>query len=249
MSIGIYSKLILRSRDDFKGRHFNGLMIIQAVNWYLRYCLSYRDIEELFLERGINIDHSTLNRWVLRYAPLLEKRLRSYRKPHCGEVRIDETYIKVKGQWKYLYRAIDKNGTAIDFLLTAKRNIKAAQRFFRKAFKKDGLFAPTHIGTDKALPFPKTIQTMKNEHILPNHCVHETKKSLQQGIENDHFRVKRIIPKNGCFQSFHTARKTLKGYEAILWIKKGLGFKEKWTINEQIKLIKNLFGLNKPLAC
>ncbi|MDI2112723.1 IS6 family transposase [Commensalibacter nepenthis] len=149
MSIDIYSKLILRSRDDFKGRHFSGLMIIQAVNWYLRYCLSYRDIEELFLERGVSVDHSTLNHWVLRYAPLLEKRLRSYIKPHCGEVRIDETYIKVKGQWKYLYRATDKEGTAIDFLLTAKRNIKAAQRFFRKAFKKDGLFAPTHIGTVK----------------------------------------------------------------------------------------------------
>jgi len=244
MSIGLYSKLILKSKNDFKGRHFNGLMIIQAVNWYLRYCLSYRDIEELFLERGITVDHSTLNRWVLRYAPLLEKRLRGFRKPHCGEVSVDETYIKVKGQWKYLYRAIDKEGTAIDFLLTAKRNIKAAQRFFRKAFKGDRLFAPTHIGTDKAVTFPKTIQTMKNENILPSHCLHQTKKLLQQGIESDHFRLKRVMPKNGCFQSFHTARNTLKGYEAILWIKKGLGFKGKWTINEQIKLIQNIFGLN-----
>lgn len=120
-------------------------MIIQAVNWYLRYCLSYRDVEELFLEHGVNVDHSTLNALVLRYAPLLEKRLKGFRKPHYGEVRVDETYIKVKGQWKYLYRAIDQHGTAIDFLLTAKINIKAAQRFFRKALKADGLFAPTHI--------------------------------------------------------------------------------------------------------
>jgi len=248
MSISLYSKLILRSKNDFKGRHFSGLMIIQAVNWYCRYCLSYRDIEELFLERGVSVDHSTLNRWVLSYAPLLEKRLRSYRNPHCGEVRIDETYIKVKGQWKYLYRAIDKNGTAIDFLLTARRNIKAAQRFFRKAFKEDGLFAPTYIGTDKATTFPKTIEAMKNEYILSNHCFHETKKSLQQGIENDHFRLKRVISRNGCFQSFHTARKTLKGYEAILWIKKGLGFKGKWTINEQINFIQNIFGLNNKMS-
>jgi len=173
MSIGLMKRFILRSKDDFEGRHFSGLMIIQAVNWYLRYSLSYRDIEELFLERGVTVDHSTLNRWVLRYAPLLEKRLRGFRKPHCGEVRVDETYIKVKGQWKYLYRAIDKDGTAIDFLLTAKRNIKAAQRFFRKAFKEDGLFAPTYIGTDKATTFPKTIQTMKNEYILPNHSFDE----------------------------------------------------------------------------
>jgi len=245
MSISLYSKLILRSKNDFKGRHFSGLMIIQAINWYLRYCLSYRDIEELFLERGVKVDHSTLNRWFLRYAPVLEKRLRGFRKPHCGHVRIDETYIKVKGKWKYLYRAIDKDGTAIDFLLTSKRNMKAALRFFKKAFKEDGLFAPTHIGTDKAPTFPKTIQTMKNERILPNYCLHETRKSLQQGIENDHFRLKRVIPRNGCFQSFHTARKTLKGYEAILWIKKGLGFKGKWTINEQINFIQSIFRLNK----
>lgn len=249
MLVGLQKKLILRSRDDFKGRHFNALMILQAVNWYLRYCLSYRDIEELFLERGMKVDHSTLNRWVLRYAPLLEKRLRGFRRPHCGHVRIDETYIKVKGKWKYLYRAIDQDGTSIDFLLTARRNIQAAQRFFRKAFKGDRLFAPTHIGTDKANPFPKTIQTMKNEYILSNSCQHVTGKSLQQGIESDHFRLKKVIPRNGCFQSFNTARKTLKGYEAMLWIKKGLGFKDKWTINEQINLIQNLFGLNKLLTC
>ncbi|OUI77612.1 transposase [Commensalibacter intestini] len=247
MFIGLIRKFKLRSKDDFKGRHFNGLMIIQAVNWYLRYSLSYRDIEELFLERGVTVDHSTLNRWVLRYAPLLEKRLRGFRKPHCGQVRIDETYIKVKGQWKYLYRAIDKDGTAIDFLLTARRNIKAAQRFFRKAFKEDRLFAPTHIGTDKALTFPKTIQAMKKENILFNSCLHEVGKPLQQRIENDHFRLKRVIPQSGCFQSFHTARKTIKGYEAILWLKKGLGFKGKWTINEQINFIQNIFGLNNPL--
>jgi len=89
---------------------------------------------------------------------------------------------------------------------------------------------------------------MKNEYILPNHCFHETKKSLQQGIENDHFRLKRIIPRNGCFQSFHIAKNTLKGYEAILRIKKGLGFKGKWTINEQINFIQNIFGLNNKMS-
>lgn len=203
----------------------------------------------MFLERGVSVDHSTLNRWALRYAPLLDKRLRGFRKPHCGMVIIDETYIKLKGKWKYLYRAIDQDSTAIDFLLTARRNIQAAQRFFRKAFKEDRLFAPTHIGTDKANPFPKTIQTMKKEHILSNSCQHATGKSLQQGIESDHFRLKKVMAKNGCFQSFNTARKTLKGYEAMLLIKKGLGFKGKWTINEQISLIQNLFGLNNPLPC
>jgi len=86
-----------RSKDDFKGRHFEASLIVQAVSWYLRYPLSYRDIEELFLERGLAVDHATLNRWVLAYAPLIERRLRSFRKPHCGSIRIDETYIKIRG--------------------------------------------------------------------------------------------------------------------------------------------------------
>jgi hypothetical protein len=107
----LVERLKRRSKGDFKGRHYEASLILQAVSWYLRYPLSYRDIEELFLERGLEVDHSTLNRWVLAYAPLIERRLRSFRKPHCGSVRIDETYIKVRGQWRYLYRAIDKHGT------------------------------------------------------------------------------------------------------------------------------------------
>ena len=87
----IAAKLKRRSKADFKGRHFEAALIAQAVSWYLRYPLSYRDIEELFLERGLEGDHSTLNRWVLAYAPVIEKRLRQFRKPHCGSIRIDET--------------------------------------------------------------------------------------------------------------------------------------------------------------
>src|SRR5436190_15638989 len=90
----IAEKLKRRSKDDFKGRHFEAALILQAVSWYLRYPLSYRDIEELFLERGLEVDHSTLNRWVLAYAPLIEKRLRQFRKPHCGSIRVDETSYK-----------------------------------------------------------------------------------------------------------------------------------------------------------
>ena len=93
----IAAKLKRRSKDDFGGRHYEATLIVQAVSRYLRYPLSYRDIEELFLERGLAVDHSTLNRWVLVYAPLIERRLRSFRKPHCGSIRIDETYIKIRG--------------------------------------------------------------------------------------------------------------------------------------------------------
>ena len=102
-------KLKREARGDFSGRHFEAALIIQAVSWYLRYALSYRDIEEMFLEHGLEVNHSTINRWVLTYAPLIERRLRTFRKPHCGSVRIDETYVRIRGQWRYLYRAVDKH--------------------------------------------------------------------------------------------------------------------------------------------
>src|SRR5919206_2549 len=96
----LVERLKRRSKHDFKGRHFEASLILQAVSWYLRYPLSYRDIEEMFLERGLEVDHSTLNRWVLAYAPLIERRLRAFRKPHCGSIRVDETYIRIRGQWR-----------------------------------------------------------------------------------------------------------------------------------------------------
>ncbi len=149
----IVEKLKRQSKDDFKGRQFEAWLIIQAVSWYLRYPLSYRDLEEMFLERGFEVDHSTINRWVLTYAPLMEKRLRRFRKPHCGSVRIDEIYVRIKGQWRYLYRAIDKHGNPVDFLLTAKRNLNAAKRFFRKMLQDAPLLSPGKIGTDGAGTF------------------------------------------------------------------------------------------------
>src|SRR3954452_4801764 len=104
----LVEKLKRRAKDDFKGRHFEASLILQAVSCYLRYPLSYREIEELFLERGLEADHSTLKRWVLVYVRRIDRRLRTFRKPHCGSIRVDETYIKIRGQWRYLYRALDK---------------------------------------------------------------------------------------------------------------------------------------------
>ena len=152
-------------------RHFEASLILQAVCRYLRYPLSCRDIEELFRERGLTVDHSTLNRRVLAYAPLIERRLRSFRKPHCGSLRIDQTYIKIRGQWRYLYRAIgaiDKHGTPVDFLLTATRDLKAARRFSRKMLKDGPLLAPDRIGTDGAGPYPPAIAAAGKDGLLPH---------------------------------------------------------------------------------
>ena len=171
-----------------------------------------------------SVDHSTLNRWVLAYAPLIEKQLRQFRKPHCGSVRIDETYIRVRGEWRYLYRAIDKHGNPVDFLLIANRDLDAAKRFFRKMLDDQPLLAPHRIGTDGSSIYPLAIMAANSDGLLPRKPIHYVTKHLQQGIESDHFRVKKNMPRIGGFRSFNTARRTIQGFEAMLWLRKGFGF-------------------------
>ena len=125
-----------RHVNDFKGRHFGGEIVLWAVRWYCRYAVSYRDLESMMTERGVAVDHSTIYRWVQRYAPEMEKRLRwQWRCPRSSSWRVDETYVKVRGKWAYLYRALDKFGNTIDFYLSATRNTKAAKRFLGKALR------------------------------------------------------------------------------------------------------------------
>jgi IS6 family transposase len=236
-------KLKRRAKNDFKGRHFEPWLIIQAVTWYLRYPLSCRDVESLFAERGFDVDHSTINRWVLAYAPDIEKRLRQFRRPHCGSIRVDETYVKVRGEWRYLYRAVDKHGVPIDFLLTAKRDLDAAKRFFRKALKGLPLLNPGKIGTDGASVYPKAIEDSARDGLTASNVQHRVSKHLQQGIESDHFHVKKNMPKIGCFRSFATAKRTIAGFEAMLWLKKGFGFAGDWTVRRQNELLALCFGL------
>jgi IS6 family transposase len=215
------------------------------VSWYLRYPLSYRDLESLFSERGFDVDHATINRWVLAYAPMIEKRLRRFRQPHCGSIRVDETYVKICGKWRYLYRAVDKHGTPVDFLLTAHRDLEAAKRFFRKSLKEQPLLSPGKIGTDGASVYPAAIKDSAAEGLLNSTVIHRVSKHLQQVIESDHFRVKQMMPKVGGFRSFVTARRAIAGFEAMLWLRKGLGFSGEWTVRRQNELLALCFGLQK----
>ena len=150
--------------SDFKGRHFRGEIVLWAVRWYCRYPISYRDLEAMMTERGVAVDHSTIYRWVQRFAPEMEKRLRrQWRRPQSRSWRVDETYIKVRGKWAYLYRAVDKLGNTIDFYLSATRNTKAAKRFLGKALR--GLKEweqPEVLNTDKA-PIYRWVQRFAPE--------------------------------------------------------------------------------------
>src|ERR1700730_14488858 len=127
--------LIMTEQNPFKWRHFQADMILLCVRWYVRYSLSYRDLEEMMLERGLHVDHTTIYRWVQHYAPELEKRCRPYLKACNDSWKVDETYIKVKKIWTYLYRAVDSEGNTIEFLLSPTRDAEAAKRFFLKALQ------------------------------------------------------------------------------------------------------------------
>ena len=137
------------STQPFKWRHFPAEIILLNVRWYCRYPLSYRNLEEMMRERGLNVDHSTINRWVLHYGPEIDQRCRPHLKPTNDSWRVDETYVKVKKQWKYLYRAVDSQGNTIDFLLRVKRDAGAAKRFFIKALKANQNIDPRVINVDK----------------------------------------------------------------------------------------------------
>lgn len=165
--------------SDFKGRHFEGEIVLWAVRWwYCRYGVSYRDLEEMLGERGVSVDHSTIYRWVQRYAPEIEKRLRwQWRRPRSTSWRVDETYVKVRGQWAYLYRAVDKYGNTIDFYLSPTRNTTAAKRFLGKALHGlEDWDKPTVINTDKAPTYAAALAELKAEGKCPKDTVHRQAK-------------------------------------------------------------------------
>ncbi len=189
---------------SFKGRHFQKDMILQSVRWYLAYSLSYRDIEELMQERGFSVDHSTSNRWVLHYSPQLEAAFRRKRKRAGNRWRMDETYIKVNGQWKYYYRAIAKQGQTIDFLLTAKRNTQAALRFLKKAINENR--KPSLVNIDQSGANNAGLKQLNREHktlIKIRQC-----KYLNNIIEQDHRRIKRLTRSMLGFKNFYAAQRT-----------------------------------------
>jgi len=201
----------------FKGRHTPKPIILQCVRWYCSYALSYRNLEELMEERGFSIDHSTLNRWVVHCAPKLEKAFHKKKRLPSNRWRMDETYLKVRGQWSYYYRAADKEGNTIDFLLTEKHNTRAALRFFNKAIGRNG--KPNLVNIDKSGANKAGINEFNdknNRRVKIRQCKH-----LNNIIEQDHRRVKRITRLMLGFKNFHAARSTLAGIELVAMLKNG----------------------------
>ncbi len=233
-----------RNKSDFKWRHFEPELILLCVRWYLRYQLSYRDVEEMMRERGLSVDHSTVFGWVQRYAPEINKRMRPHLKLAGASYRVDETYVKVGKEWKYLYRAVDKEGNTIEFMLSAKRDIPAATRFFKKMMRADHRRLPFTISVDKHASYPEAFADSVKEKVLPFDCKLRRVKYLNNVIEQDHRAIRRRWRAAQCFRSFHTAERTLEGIEALHMMRKGqLKRISGEDVVGQAKFVESLFAV------
>lgn len=198
----------------------------------------------MMLERGIKVDHTTIYRWVQAYSPELDKRCRRHLQPTNDSWRVDETYVKVNGVWKYLYRAVDSEGNTLDFMLSAKRDAKAAKRFLKKVLNASHTIAPRAITVDKNAAYPPAITDLKQDDALPEATETRQSKYLNNTVEQDHRFIKRRSNPGLGFGSFNTARRTLKGYEAMNMIRKGqINGADRGDVMGQISFINQVFGV------
>lgn len=206
---------------DFKGAQYPKAAILYAVFFYVRYAVSYRDLEEIMAERGVAVDHATLNRWVVKYAPLIAATAKARKRATAKSWRMDETYIKVRGKWTYLYRAVDRDGQTLDFMLSEHRDTAAARRFFKQAISTNGV--PDRVVIDKSganlaglqclnviLKFTNAGRIIKILQV----------KYLNNILEQDHRFIKQITGPMLGFKAFHSATATLAGIEVAHMIRK-----------------------------
>jgi transposase, IS6 family len=235
---------VKQNSSPFKSRHFEPTIILLCVRWYCRYQLSYRDVEEMMRERGLSVDHTTVFRWVQKYAPEINKRMHQHLKMSGTSYRVDETYIKVEKSCKYLYRAVDKEGNTIEFMLSAKRDVSAAKRFFRKMMRADHRRLPFSISVDKNAAYPEAFTSSQDEKVLPKDCKLRRVKYLNNVIEQDHRFVKKKVRASQCFKSFHAAERTLEGIEAVNMMRKGQVKRiDRSDVVVQVRFVENLFQI------
>ena len=232
------------TKDLFKWRRYRGQLILLCVRWYLAFTLSYRQLERMLREQGWSVDHTSVFRWVQRYGPELAVRCRPFLKLTNRSYRTDETYIKVKGKDRYLYRAVDSTGQTIDFLLTAKRDKAAAKRFFQKALSSASNPSPRVINVDKNAAYPAAFRELKAEGGLSRRCRLRQCKFLNNMVEQDHRTLKRRVKLAMGYGSFRTAWRTIQGIEALHLIRKGRVRRvSKENVVAQVRFLHQLFGL------
>jgi putative transposase len=201
---------------SFKGAHFPQDIILMGVRWYVAYPLSYRHVEELMEERGVPVDHATVQRWVVKYSPQLEEAFHRRKHPVESSWRMDETYIRVKGTWRYLYRAVDKQGQTIDFLLTEQRDQEAALRFLQQAIRCHGVPEKITIDGSEA----NAVAIKRYNEAYGTHIIIRQVQYLNNVVEQDHRAVKRMARPMLGFKAFEAAQRTLAGIELMHMLKK-----------------------------
>lgn len=206
---------------DLKGSHYPKDVILYAVFFYVRYAVSYRDLEEIMAERGVSIDHATLNRWVVKYSPDIAKTAQQKKQSTAGSWRMDETYIKVKGKWMYLYRAVDKHGKTLDFMLSRRRDKAAARLFFRRAIAANGVRKRVVIDKSGA-NLAGLLRINVGLKLSRSHLTIDILrvKYLNNIVEQDHRFIKKITRPTLGFKAFHSAAATLAGIEVAHMIRK-----------------------------
>jgi transposase-like protein len=204
----------------FVGRHFDREVITLCVRWYLRFKLSLRDLVEMMSERGLSLAHTTIMRWVQRYVPEFEKRWKRFGSAVGPSWRVDETYVKIRGEWCYLYRAVDRAGRTVDFRLSTHRDVGAAKAFFRKAIKGQGC-APTAITLDGYAASHRAVRELKADGLLPPDTKVRSSKYLNNLIEQDHRSVKQRVAVMLGLKRFRNAAIIIAGIELRHRIRKG----------------------------
>lgn len=237
--------------NEFKWKHFAPEIILWCIRWYGSTPLSYANLSDMLQERGISVNRSTIYRWFIEYSPSLRKKLRQYQLlSQDSSWQLDETYVKVKGKWFYLYRAINKRGQTIDFYFSKKRDRYAAYQFLKRCLrfysKKQ---QPCTLNTDKHSSYAHAIARLKKEGKLNEATQHRQVKYKNNGIESDHAPLKKMIVATGGFKIQKRAWSTIQGFESLRMLNKGqLDFwlrndKAKTLVRERSAFINRLFNV------
>jgi transposase, IS6 family len=213
----------MRSRRPplFRKRQFEPIIIVTCVRWYCRFSLSLRDLEELMAERGLAVDHTTIWRWVQRYGPEVHRRLRGNVKQKSSTWHMDETFVRIAGRWRYLFRAVDSHGQTVDFYLSETRDREAAKRFLKKALANPDNRAPHVFARDGLRSYPAAIRELQKEGLIQGACRHRTRPYANNRIESDHRFIKRRLRTMQGPRNIPTAQRLVQAIEAVHMIRKG----------------------------